>query len=156
MTKSITGAKSRTSFSAALGALALAVLPSCAAQAGSEIDTQREVVLPGWQLEFQNINPAIKMAAAYGDRNVGAHGSFGTFPPNFITPLHTHTGAYHGIVIKGVMTNPFKRDESPPTMEPGSYWYVPAGSEHATACVSNVPCDFYFYADQAFDFHVVE
>ena len=96
------------------------------------------------------------MAAAYGDRGKGAHGSFGRFPPNFVTPVHTHTGAYHGIVIKGVMTNPFKGEESPPTMEPGSYWYVPAGSEHATACVSNIPCEFYFYADEAFDFHVVE
>ncbi len=141
---------------AVASAFALALLSGCAAQAGTEFDTGKDVVLPGWQLEFQNINPAIKMAAAYGDRGKGAHGSFGRFPPNFVTPVHTHTGAYHGIVIKGVMTNPFKAEESPPTMEPGSYWYVPAGSEHATACVSNIPCEFYFYADEAFDFHVVE
>lgn len=137
-------------------AFALALLSGCAVQAGTEFDTGKDVALPGWQLEFQNINPAIKMAAAYGDRSEGAHGSFGRFPPNFETPVHTHTGAYHGIVIKGVMTNPFKGEETPPTMEPGSYWYVPAGSAHATACVSNIPCEFYFYADEAFDFHVVE
>lgn len=146
----------RSVIAALLGAIALAVLPGCAAQAGSEFDAKKDVALPGWQLDFQNINPAIKMAAAYGDRSAGAHGTFGKFPPDFITPPHTHTGAYHGVVIKGVMTNPFKGEENPPTMEPGSYWYVPAGSEHATACVSSVPCEFYFYADQAFDFHVAE
>ena len=156
MAKSFTKPKSRTALSAVVGALALAVLPGCAAQAGSEFDPQKDVALPGWQLDFQNINPAIKMAAAYGDRNVGAHGSFGAFPPNFTTPVHTHTGAYHGVVIKGVMTNPFDGEESPPTLEPGSYWYVPAGSDHATACVSNFPCEFYFYADAAFDFLVAE
>ena len=141
---------------AVASAFALALLSGCAVQAGTEFDTGKDVALPRWQLEFQNINPAIKMAAAYGDRRKGAHGSFGRFPPNFETPVHTHTGAYHGIVIKGVMTNPFKGEETPPTMEPGSYWYVPAGSAHATACVSNIPCEFYFYADEAFDFHVVE
>lgn len=147
----ITMARSMGLACAILGSLA-----GCAAQAGSPFDPQKEVALPGWQLEFQNINPMIKMAAAYGDRSAGAHGSFGTFPPNFMTPFHTHSGAYHGVVIKGVMTNPFKGEESPPTMEPGSYWYVPAESVHATACVSDVPCEFYFYADEAFDFHVTE
>lgn len=140
----------------AVGAFVLAVLPGCAAQAEPKFDPNREVALPGSQREFQNINPAIKMATAYGDRGAGAHGSFGAFPANFATPVHTHTGAYHGIVISGVMTNPFKGEESPPSLEPGSYWYVPAGSEHVTACVSDVPCEFYFYADKAFDFHPVE
>ena len=156
MKRFATKAGIRSAMLAAAGTFSLAVLPGCAAQAGSEFDPNKETVLPGWQAEYQNINPAIKMAAAYGDRETGAHGSFGAFPPNFTTPFHTHSGAYHGVVIKGVMTNPFKDEETPPTMEPGSYWYVPAGSEHATACVSNVPCQFYFYADEVFDFNVVE
>lgn len=141
---------------ALLGGLALAVLPGCAAQAQQAFDPNREVARPGWQMQFENINPAIKMAPAYGDRSKGAHGTFGTFPPNFITPFHTHSGAYHGVVVKGVMTNPFKDEENPPTMEPGSYWYVPAESVHATACVSNVPCTFYFHADSGFDFKPTE
>ena len=122
----------------------------------SEFDANKEVARPGWQLDFQNINPAIKMASAYGDRSTGAHGTFGAFPPNFETPSHTHTSAYHGIVIKGVMTNPFKAEQSQPTMEPGSYWYVPASSEHITACVSIVPCEFFMYSEGAFDFLPVE
>ncbi len=54
------------------------------------------------------------------------------------------------------MTNPFEGDKSPPEMVAGSYWYVPAGVEHATACISDDPCAFFFYADGAFDFIPVE
>lgn len=133
-------------------ACALAFLPTAATLAADTIDTKQEVVLPGWHLEFININPAIKMAAAYGNRGTGKHGSFGRFSPNFETPYHTHSGAYHGVVIKGVMTTPFKGEGKPPTMEPGSYWYVPAGAEHSTACISDIPCEFYFHAGSKFDF----
>ncbi len=156
MTVRTTGAEVKAVFLATAGLGVLALLAGCAAQPGGGFDAEQEVVLPAGQLEFHNINPAIKMAAAYGDRSSGAHGSFGTFPANFTTPFHTHSGAYHGVVVKGVMTNPFQDEESPPTMKPGSYWYVPAGSVHATACVSSEPCEFYFYADGAFDFHPVE
>ncbi len=146
----------KTRFLTALGAAAALLLSGCAANAGSDFDANKDVARPGWQLTYENINPMIKMATVYGDKSKGAHGTFGRFPPNFATPLHTHTGAYHGVVIKGVMTNPFAGEENPPTMEAGSYWYVPAGSPHRTTCVSQVPCEFYFYADQAFDFTPVQ
>jgi len=119
-------------------------------------DPAAERAVPADQLDFQNINPAVSMADAYGDRTKGAHGTFGTFPPEFITPMHTHSGAYHGVVIKGVMTNPFEGETNPPKMPPGSYWYVPANAVHATDCVSKTPCEFYFHADGAFDFTTVK
>ena len=140
----------------ALGLLGVLALGGCAAQATQTFDVSREVALPAEQLKFENINPAIKMATAWGDKGKGAHGTFGTFPPNFITPFHIHTGAYHGVVLKGVMTNPFSGEKDPPKMGPGSYWYVPAKSVHATACVSSTPCEFYFHAESAFDFQVVK
>ena len=135
-----------------LGAATLSIVCATNAIALEGFDPTKGVGLPATDLIFENINPAVKMAAAYGNRNVGAHGSFGQFPANFITPLHTHTGAYHGVVIKGQMTNPFEGAQNPPALGPGSYWFVPAGMEHATACISDTPCEFYFYADGAFDF----
>lgn len=137
----------------ALAAVAALPLGACAQSA---FDPVQPVVLPEASLDFQNINPMVTMAAAYGDRSAGAHGTFGRFPANFITPMHTHTGAYHGIVIKGVMTNPFKGEVTIPEMVPGSYWYVPAGAVHATACISDEPCEFYFHAESVFDFTPVE
>ncbi len=129
---------------------------AASALSAAEFDKNQEVVLKSENLEFANINEAIRMAHAYGNRGEGAHGSFGRFPANFTTPVHTHSGAYHGVVIKGVMTNPFENEKKPQKMKPGSYWYVPAGSVHTTACVSDTPCEFYFHADGAFDFTPVE
>jgi hypothetical protein len=131
------------------------MLGGAVALAGN-FDAKKEVVLPAGKLKFENINPAISMAAAYGDKFKGGHGTFGRFPANFETPFHTHTGAYHGVVLKGVMTNPFKGETNSPRMGRGSYWYVPAGMEHSTACVSDTQCEFYFHAETAFDFHPVE
>ena len=137
-------------FAALFGA---ALVAACAGQPEfAGFDPAREVVIPETAVKFVNINPAIKMGAAYGNRGTGGHGSFGTFPAAFITPFHTHSGAYHGIVIAGTMTNPFKGEKTPLKMGAGSCWYVPAGSVHATACVSETPCRFYFHAASAFDF----
>jgi mannose-6-phosphate isomerase-like protein (cupin superfamily) len=136
--------------------VAAASVTAFTGNAGSNFNENAAVTLPQEIREFVNINPAIKMASAYGDRSVGAHGTFGQFPANFETPEHTHSGAYHGVVIKGTMTNPFDGDKNPPKMEPGSYWYVPANARHSTACISDTPCEFYFHADSSFDFHVVE
>lgn len=134
----------------------MAALTACSVLAGGTYDKTREVVVPKGELTYENINPAISMAAAYGDKSTGGHGTFGKFPANFETPFHTHSGAYHGVVLKGVMTNPFKGQSNPAKMEPGSYWHVPANSVHATACVSDTPCEFYFHAESGFDFHPVK
>lgn len=98
-------------------------------------------------------NDKIVFAAAYGDRNTKGHGTFGRFPANFETPPHIHTHAYRAVVIKGVMTNPFKGETELKILKPGSYWEVSAGSIHTTACISDTPCEFYMYGDEAFDFH---
>jgi len=119
-------------------------------------DAKKEVATPASNVVFNKINPAICMGAGFGDMSKGGHGTFRKFPANFTTPIHTHTGAYHGVVISGEMTNPFKGEANPPRMTSGSYWYVPANSVHATACVSATPCQFYFHAKSKFDFHPVK
>lgn len=136
------------------------VLASCVALAtltsAYAFDADAPVVLPMEEQVFEPLNPMIEMAGAWGDRATGQHGTFGTFQPDFMSPFHAHTGAYHGVVIEGVMTNPFEGEANPPEMVPGSYWYVPAGVSHATACVSETPCRFYFHADESFDFIIAE
>ncbi len=101
-------------------------------------------------LSYFASNDAISMADAYGALAEGTHG---TFPAHFDTGFHTHTEAYHGIVITGVMTNPLGDKTDAPRPEPGFYWNVPAGLVHSTACVSDEPCEFFFYSDVGLDFH---
>jgi quercetin dioxygenase-like cupin family protein len=104
------------------------------------------------EIVYEQIAPFVKMGGAWGNRAEGAHGTFGEFPGGASSPAHTHSDAYHGVVISGVMANPFNNEPDPVKMGPGGYWYVPAGVEHITACLSDEPCLFYFHADSAFDF----
>ena len=140
---------------AATAALTTLLGASVVAQAeGPTWDPKKSVALPSGAVVYKNLNKAIKMADVWGNRATGPHGTFGKFVANFETPLHTHTFAYHGVVVAGVMTNPFgkMKQKNPPKMTAGSYWYVPAGMPHSTACVSKTPCQFYFVSDGAFDF----
>ena len=145
-----------------LAVIAGALLAGCGASApssnsasnGASADGGR--VLRAEQVRFQQIAPFVRMGGAWGDRSKGAHGSFGEFPGGAKSPPHTHSQPYHGVVISGTMTNPFGTERRPRRMGPGSYWYVPAGEQHVTACVSREPCRFYFHAKQAFDFTVLK
>ena len=95
----------------------------------------------------------VQMATTWGDREGGAHATVGIFGPGFDSGPHTHTHAYYGVVLQGTMTNPFGTEADPVQMGPGSHWYVPAGEQHATRCVStDEDCLFYFHADDPFDF----
>jgi len=134
---------------AALCALSL----TTAAHAGSDVSNN---AVPADQREFFTVSDPIQFAVATGDLQNGPQGTFGRFPGNFITPVHTHSHAYQAVVISGEMTNPFDREKNPPVMGPGSFWSVAANAEHATACVSEEPCEFFMFANEGFDFTVVE
>lgn len=136
-----------------------ASLGGAVSQAGDEsFDAAKNVITPAQDIVWIDVNPAIRFGHGYGDRSREGHGTFGTFPPNFQTPFHSHTHAYHAVVLEGTMTNPFgaKLEENPPEMGPGSYWYVAAGEPHATACVSDTPCKFYMHGANNFDFLPLE
>jgi len=117
---------------------------------------EKSIVLKEEDKKFVQVMDPISFADAFGSRETGPHGTFGQFPPNFETPKHTHSHAYYAIVVKGEMTNPFDGEENPPVMGPGSFWSVAAGEAHVTACVSDVPCEFYMHAEKNFDFAPVE
>lgn len=130
--------------------LTAAILFSCATISVNAQDSRKAIAAS--DIAFEQIAPFVKMGAAWGDRATGKHGTFGEFPGHASSPSHTHTGAYHGVVISGTMINPFEGESNPTKMGPGSYWHVPAGTTHVTACISDDPCRFYFHAEGAFDF----
>ena len=138
---------------AALLVLAFA-LPAAASDENvlPNFDPHKNTVKAAEAIAYVDINPAIQFGPAWGNISTTAHGTFAKFSGKFQTPFHTHSGSYHGVVIKGEMTNPFQGEVNPPVMGSGSYWFVPANSVHATACVSAEPCEFYFHADSHFDF----
>ena len=118
----------------------------------AQFDQKEPEAIPAEQFQFDTIAPFLKFSDAFGDRTkLGPHGTFGIIPPHTASPAHTHSAAYHGVVIKGVIINPFNGEQNSPHLGPGSYWYVPANVVHVTACISDEPCLFYTHLDAPFD-----
>jgi len=134
---------------------AIALMISVIGQAESnQFDPSVAVMMPAKNIDWINEAGGVSAGQGYGDRETGEYGSFVSFPSEFVTPDHSHTNAYHGVVITGTMINPMAADgdELPIQLGPGSYWFVPAGKTHITACISDSPCTFYTHSTVFFDF----
>ena len=123
-------------------------------QAGGTLEMSATEISAELAKPEAEVSPFARMFTVWGDRGVGAHGTMGEFIPFGASPEHTHSISYHGMVLSGVMVNPFADEsiEDARQLHPGDYWFVPAGVRHVTACVSAEPCRFYFHAEGAFDF----
>jgi len=121
---------------------------------------EQPVFTPADAVSYDDIIPGVvQFGTVAGDRATGAHGTFVRIPPGKATPPHTHAAAYHAVIIQGVLENPVAGDAtSQVQLTAGSYYYVPAGSEHITRCAADsaVDCISYFYQAVPFDFAVVE
>jgi hypothetical protein len=51
------------------------------------------------------VHGELNAAPAYGDLTHGPHGTFIKMPAGFVSPVHTHTEDYWGVVISGVAAN---------------------------------------------------
>lgn len=109
------------------------------------------VMKPADALEWVTPN-RIPFSYVWGDAKRGAHGEFVRFPAGFVSPVHHHSNAYHGVVIDGVLMNPMGRAESATRLPAGSYYFVPGGAVHTTRCVSEQDCLIYLHQDGPFDF----
>ena len=140
----------------ALPVIAASLALANAQSAEQRFNPQRPVASPAQSLEFKDTNNGVRRAIAWGNIATGPYGAINQLPAHFTAPLHTHTTAYHGMVISGTMINPFNRQPDPPKMGPGSYWFVPAEAIHTTGCASDTPCVFYFHSEGGFDFKPVK
>ena len=97
------------------------------------------------------IHGELRAAPAYGDLTRGPHGTFIRMPAGFVSPIHTHTEDYWGVVISGVAANgqPGSKDVPLPV---GSYWFQKGGERHITKCISPNECLFFISQDGKFDY----
>ena len=68
------------------------------------------VSIPADQIKFfgagvKTEKGELNAGPAYGDLQNGKHGTFILMPHGFVSPAHTHTEDYFGVVIKGVGAN---------------------------------------------------
>lgn len=93
----------------------------------------------------------LKAGPAYGDPSKDRHGTFIHMPAHFVSPLHTHTADYFGVVIQGVGVNTQSGNADVP-LHAGSYWFQKGKESHVTKCISDVECLFFIYQPDKFDY----
>lgn len=139
--------------------IAAAAISASAATAAATPEATPSVSTPVTQLTYgatgvsDGIHGELKAAPAYGDLAHGAHGSFIRMPVGFVSPVHTHTEDYWGVVISGVAVNgvPGSQDVQLPV---GSYWFQKGGEQHVTKCISPNECLFFISQRGRFDYVV--
>ena len=137
-----------------LGGVALATVSLIALGAPSE---RPSVNLPVTQLQYvktgvtDGVHGELQAAPAFGDLAHGAHGTFIKMPAGFVSPVHTHTGDYYGVVISGVGANGVPGSADVP-LPVGSYWFQKGGERHVTKCLSPNECIFFINQSTKFDY----
>jgi quercetin dioxygenase-like cupin family protein len=85
------------------------------------------------ELEFFPIGDLpIQIAVLWGNPQEGPSAVMMKFPPNFPGGMHTHTYAYHAVVVSGASKH-WGNDETEATAAlqmPGDYWFQEAGQVH--------------------------
>jgi quercetin dioxygenase-like cupin family protein len=119
---------------------------------------EKTVVLrPAAELKWMDA-PGVKgvqQAVAWGDPAKGAHGSFVKFAPGAEAPLHIHTASGRSVVVSGtVVISP--EGQKPRELGPGSFFSVPGGTKHTTACKAGAECIIYSEWLGPFDIKPVE
>jgi beta-alanine degradation protein BauB len=114
----------------------------------------RSVSVPVTELKFYEFM-GMPVAKAYGDPAKGAHSNYIKLPGGTVSPVHTHTHDYYGVVIAGVVANEQNPAGPDHPLAPGSYWYQKGGEPHVTKCISPTECLFFVTSSGSFDIHVV-
>jgi hypothetical protein len=133
---------------ASLGVLALV----CAAQPApaQEPVASQSLSIAAHQVKWIDLGGP-QLGPVWGDPNKGAHGSFLRLPKGFVSPAHTHTGDYYGVVVAGSVTNAEAGHEEI-VLGPGSYYFQKGRADHVTKCVGTSDCLIYISQSRAFDF----
>lgn len=100
----------------------------------------------------------VAFASLQGDRFAESYQALVKLPAGTISPPHIKSANMYGIMLQGEMIH-YGAGESPTSarkMGLGSYYSIPKGMAHISACVSETPCIAYLYQDGAFDFLPVQ
>lgn len=119
-------------------------LAGCASSAGLALPSKNPapILAPFEELTFRRPIPIVapEMAALWGDRTLGASGNEEKQPAGKISALHVHPNDTYAMVIAGRMTHAFEGGPAAVELGPGSFYTLPAGAPHVSACLEGSEC----------------
>lgn len=136
-----------------LSRLARALLAASTLLAAQAYAAETSVSVPVSEVKFfdTGVGP-LKAAPGFGDLSKGAHSTFVKLPAGFVSPLHTHTEDYYGVVITGVVANEVDASAKDRALPPGSYWFQKGKARHVTKCLSANECVVFITQPGKFDY----
>jgi anti-sigma factor ChrR (cupin superfamily) len=130
----------------------LDTLPASAARDVKDPPVFQPITRVAWYEGFPGGNST---GSLWGDRKVGHYGMLMKFPAGFKSGIHTHTGAYNGVVVRGVITNPVVGGAPAQPLHQGSWWYQPGGQQHETNCSSEGECVIFIAQETPIDYQPI-
>lgn len=111
-------------------------------------------LIPAPSLDWVETPEGVAFATLEGDRFTEPYRAMVRLPAGIASPLHIKSANMFGVMIQGEMIHIIQGQnaETAQRMGVGSFYKVPKGLPHISACVSDVPCIAYLYQDGAFDF----
>jgi hypothetical protein len=105
------------------------------------------ITVPLEKLEWRKQAPDLpqRITDLWGNRDRdGGYGELIELPPGFRSPLHAHSGDFHGVLIKGTWLHEDAAGKGVP-VQPGSYVRQAGGDMHVDRCVSKEPCLLFLF-----------
>jgi quercetin dioxygenase-like cupin family protein len=104
------------------------------------------------EVKWDDMN-GVKLGQLSGDYKKGPYGALVKLPAGYTSPLHSHTGAYEAVQISGTSSHWMRGEDGTKAkkMTPGSYWSIPAKTEHVSSCAAGTDCVLYFWQKTKFD-----
>jgi quercetin dioxygenase-like cupin family protein len=104
------------------------------------------------QMKWQELRPGspVKMVLLWGDRNKGEYAMLLKLPAGHVSPIHAHTGDYHGLSLTGTWRHSFDGGEER-DLSPGSYVLQPGMGMHRDACVGPEDCVLFIHQYEKYD-----
>jgi quercetin dioxygenase-like cupin family protein len=97
--------------------------------------------------------PNLKMGPLTGDKDKGPHVTLIQLGGGFESTWHSHTDDYEAVEISGTSKHWFKGEDGSKAkkLPPGSYWMIPGGIDHISACEKGDPCLLVVWQKTKFD-----
>ena len=106
------------------------------------------LVVPLEKMDWKPQAPGLpqKVTTLWGNRDRdGGFGQLVELPPGFRSPVHAHSGDFHGVLIKGTWLHEDASGRGTPVSAPGSYVRQAGGEMHVDRCVSAEPCVLFLF-----------
>lgn len=133
--------------------IALSLCFAFAAGAAVGKETKQAKYITHDEMKWVELMPVLKVAVLNGDKDKGPYTGLFTLTNGVEAPWHSHSGDYEAVEIQGTTKHWVKGEDGAKAkrMIPGSYWYMPGGVDHITACEKGPDCVMVIWQKSKFD-----